>query len=75
MEPFQVVHRFRTLANRGYITPLVCRVCSHDLTITVGEDDEPSAKCYTCGARANISAATLNMMHSVITNYETGRVH
>ena len=73
MEPFQLVHRFNTLARREFITPLACSMCRGELIIRLGKDDEPYTKCYTCGAVANLSVATILTMERTIANYERGR--
>lgn len=70
LNTFEVVHRFRTLSNRNFITPLACRMCSQELTIRLGTDDEPTTKCFTCGAKATVSMATLIHMQTVINQYE-----
>jgi len=70
LNTWNVVHRFTTLSNRDFITPLACRMCGHDLTIRANAADEPTTKCYTCGSVANISMATLLHMQAIINQYE-----
>lgn len=73
MEDFQVVHRFKTLANRGYVTPLSCSQCNQEFTIRLGENDEPDVHCYTCGYSSGIGLSTILLMTRVIRNYEARR--
>lgn len=73
MQDFEVVHRFNTLANRGFVSPLECSQCSQEFTIRVGKNDEPAVHCYTCGYSTGISLSTILLMTRVIRNYEARR--
>lgn len=73
MSHFDTVHRFRTLAARGAVHPLVCTMCQHDLTIRLGKDDEPMLRCYTCGHAYVLGEQMFMRMEHAIESYERNR--
>lgn len=73
MDDFEVINRYRRLASRGAVEPLVCSMCTHDLVVRLGKDDNPMLRCYTCGTSSMVGAKMLLLMEHAIELYNRGR--
>ena len=45
---YSVFHRYNTLARDGKAKTLICKYCQDPLVLSIGDDDEPVLKCFSC---------------------------
>lgn len=73
MTEFEIINRYRRLANRDAVPDLACSSCSHPVTVRMTEDDRPLLKCYTCGVVQTVGLKLLRTMEHAIDLYERER--
>lgn len=45
---FQTFHRYNRLARRGFVDPLRCGHCGHELALRLTDEYEPGLECLHC---------------------------
>lgn len=48
MIDFQTFHKYNRLVRRGLTKPLT-HSCGTEFVLTIGDEDQPALKCFTCG--------------------------
>lgn len=73
MDEFQIINRYKRLAARDGVPPLVCGICGRDLVVRLAPDDSPMLRCYMCGTTSTVGAKRLLEMSHEIERYDRER--
>lgn len=66
-------HQYNRLARRGFVDPLSCGHCGHDLVLRLTDEDEPGLECYHCLTEFVIRESLYERIRAIIKEFYPSR--
>jgi len=69
MTKWEIIHRYRHLADIGKVDYLKCS-CGNSLINRLGPNDDPALYCGECNVMIQVGLGTLDYLESIVKSYE-----
>ncbi len=66
---FSVFHKYNRLVRRGMAKPIQCS-CGAEPVVSIGVNEEPVLKCYSCGSRITPGLALYQSLVKHVDSFE-----